>query len=143
MTSLNQASDRTKQTEEQQYTEEQYRTIQKQVPRLRPNTPPVCKNKRSYELITRRTASDTGKVFYECHICCKITNGYGNLNKHCRIHTGEKPYHCTVCESFDCRLKGASSKARRAKKAKRVKKAKLVKKSQTAKKVKLLLLVVH
>ena len=29
MTSLNQASDRTKQTEEQQYTKEQYRTIQK------------------------------------------------------------------------------------------------------------------
>ena len=71
MTSLNQASNRTKQTEEQQYTEEQYRTIQKQTPRLR-NIPPVCSNKRSYKLIIQQTASDTRKPFYECEICGKL-----------------------------------------------------------------------
>ena len=84
-------------SEEQQYTEEHYRTIQKQFPRLRNNIPPVCRNKRSYELISRRTASDTGKVFYECQICRKITDDYTNLNKHCRLHTGEKSFRCSVC----------------------------------------------
>ena len=61
MTSSNQASDSTKQLKEQQYTEEHYRAIQKHTPRLRNNTPPVCTNRRSYELIIRRQASDTGK----------------------------------------------------------------------------------
>ena len=39
--------------------QEQYRTIQKQIPKLRNNTPPVCRNKRSYELIIQRTAYQT------------------------------------------------------------------------------------
>ena len=83
--------------QDQQYTEKQNCTIQKQIPMLKRNTPPVCSNKRSYELIIRRIASDTGKAFYECEICGKITPAYGNLNKHCRLHTGEKPFHHDVC----------------------------------------------
>ena len=97
MTSFNQASDSTKQLKEQQYTEEHYRAIQKHAPRLRNNTPPVCTNKRSYELIIRRIASDTGKPFYECEICGRVTTDYSNLNKHCRLHTGEKPFKCNAC----------------------------------------------
>ena len=92
-----QASDNVKHTEEKRYTEKEYRTIQEEFPKLMRNTPPVCRNIRSYELIRRRIASDTRKAFYECQICGKITKEYGNLNKHCKIHTGQKPYQCTFC----------------------------------------------
>ena len=84
--------------QDQQYTEKQYRAIQKQIPKLERNSPPVCKDKRSYELIIRRIASDTGKAFYECENCGKITPDYSNLNKHCRLHMGEKPFKCDVRE---------------------------------------------
>ena len=94
----NQASDSTKQLKEQQYTEEHYRAIQKHTPRLRNNTPPICTNRRSYELIIRRQASDTGKTFFECEICGRVTTDYFNLNKDCRLHTGEKPFKRNECE---------------------------------------------
>ena len=71
MTSLNQASDRTKQTDEQQYTEEQYRTIQKQTPRLRKNTPPVCRNKQSYELTHDEQQQTPGKCFTNAKFAVK------------------------------------------------------------------------
>ena len=80
------------------FTEEQYRAIQKQIPRLRNNTSPICTNRRSYELIIRRQASDTGKTFFDCEICGRVTTDYSNLNKHCRLHTVEKPFKCNECE---------------------------------------------
>ena len=56
-----QASNNAKHTEEKQYTEKEYRTIQEEFPKLRRDTPPVCRNKRGYELITRRIASANSK----------------------------------------------------------------------------------
>ena len=33
----------------------------------------------------------------QCFLCGRISSNAGNLQKHLRIHTGERPYSCKLC----------------------------------------------
>ena len=39
-----------------------------------------------------------GETLYLCHIWEKIFYDRGTLARHKRIHTGEIPYQCEICE---------------------------------------------
>ena len=96
MASSSETNNSTKQVKDVEYTEEQYRILMKNNKRLK-NARPVCTDRQSYELIMVRRATDTKRPFFQCEICGRVTTDYSNLNKHCRIHTGDKRFKCCVC----------------------------------------------
>ena len=40
----------------------------------------------------------TGETPYKCEVCEYRCKSSGDLKVHARIHTGEKPYKCDLCE---------------------------------------------
>ena len=86
---------------DKEYTEEQYRLVIKHCNRKLRNPHVVCPDKKSYELILIRRATDTKRKFFQCKYCGRVATNYSNLNKHCRIHVGDKRYKCCLCgEAF-------------------------------------------
>ena len=52
------------------------------------------------------TPIEVGRYQYACPFCSKIMGLRAEMIRHIRIHTGEKPFKCNICD-FKCNVKAS------------------------------------
>lgn len=70
----------------------------------------ICKQtfKRKHSLKKQNIVHIQRTVTIVCKTCQKTFLSKGNLKNHTQIHTGEKPFNCSLCQTMSFRIRSAS-----------------------------------
>ncbi|XP_028289910.1 ras-responsive element-binding protein 1 [Gouania willdenowi] len=56
-----------------------------------------CQSQHQLTMHIRQHNADTGNTDHSCSICGKCLSSASSLDRHMLVHSGERPYRCSVC----------------------------------------------